>query len=252
MSYDQIAHLYDEYLQLDFDFDFFTDAARSAEGPVLELMCGTGRLSLPLLKSGIHLTCVDASAGMLEKLKDKAKPFGAQCRIVHENVCDMDLGMRFPLIILPFHSFTEILEPERRIQALRNFRNHLLPDGRLIITLHNPEIRLKHVTGEKYLVLMKKTDSNHVIKLWLEETRLTGRQIVEATEYFEEYDINGKLTKTTKWIIRYAVVDYAEFNQMAETCGFRQKALYGDYSRGAFQEDSSPVIISVLTINAKK
>jgi len=43
MDYDRVAHLYDAYVQTELDIPFFLDEARKARGPVLELMCSTGR-----------------------------------------------------------------------------------------------------------------------------------------------------------------------------------------------------------------
>ena len=44
-----------------------------ATGDVLELMSGTGRVSLPLLRAAVPLTCVDYSAEMLRVLSQRLK-----------------------------------------------------------------------------------------------------------------------------------------------------------------------------------
>ncbi len=79
---DSVAALYDAYVTADLDVAFFSDEARRAGGPVLELMSGTGRLSIPLMEAGAELTCVDRSRGMLDVLSKKlaardAQPGGA-------------------------------------------------------------------------------------------------------------------------------------------------------------------------------
>ena len=53
---------------LDADIPFFREMCADATGDVLELMSGTGRVSLPLLRAGVTLTCVDYSAEMLRVL----------------------------------------------------------------------------------------------------------------------------------------------------------------------------------------
>jgi SAM-dependent methyltransferase len=72
-DYDYIADLYDTYVPAAFDIPFFVDEARKSPGDVLELMSGTGRVSIPLLEAGIKLTCVDISAGLNAVLSDKLK-----------------------------------------------------------------------------------------------------------------------------------------------------------------------------------
>ena len=47
MNYAHVAALYDAAIQVDFDLPFYLEQARGLSGPILELMCGTGRVSLP-------------------------------------------------------------------------------------------------------------------------------------------------------------------------------------------------------------
>jgi 2-polyprenyl-3-methyl-5-hydroxy-6-metoxy-1,4-benzoquinol methylase len=59
-----IADLYDVYVTTTVDVPFFLEELKTTSGPVLELMAGTGRLSLPLAEAGARLTCVDISGLM--------------------------------------------------------------------------------------------------------------------------------------------------------------------------------------------
>ncbi len=49
------------------DVPFWRRVAIGAGGPVLELGCGTGRVSLPLARAGVNLVGVDRSAPMLAR-----------------------------------------------------------------------------------------------------------------------------------------------------------------------------------------
>src|SRR3989442_4819672 len=53
------------------DVPFWRRIARGADGRVLELGCGTGRVSLPLAKAGVDLLGVDRSARMLDRAQRK-------------------------------------------------------------------------------------------------------------------------------------------------------------------------------------
>ena len=70
-NYDLIADLYDVYVPATYDIDFFTSEAGKLSGDVLELMSGTGRVSIPLIKAGVKLTCLDSSAALNTILKNK-------------------------------------------------------------------------------------------------------------------------------------------------------------------------------------
>ena len=53
------------------DRDFYLDLATEYNGPILELGCGTGRITLPLGRQGLDVTGVDASLSMLAVLRKK-------------------------------------------------------------------------------------------------------------------------------------------------------------------------------------
>lgn len=75
-NYDYVADLYDVYVPATFDIDFFLKETGQTSGEVLELMSGTGRVSIPLLEAGVKLTCVDLSARSNEILEKKLKQLG--------------------------------------------------------------------------------------------------------------------------------------------------------------------------------
>jgi len=70
IDYDTVAEFYDLYAAATYDHEFILARVSSATR-VLELMSGTGRLSIPLVRAGAVLTCVDLSRGMLDVLQRK-------------------------------------------------------------------------------------------------------------------------------------------------------------------------------------
>ena len=59
IPFDSVADLYDSYVCVDFNIPFWLNELGQREGRVLELTSGIGRVSLPLLRVGVNLTCVD-------------------------------------------------------------------------------------------------------------------------------------------------------------------------------------------------
>ena len=57
IQFNKVADLYDYYVNVDFDIDFFMQESKNTKGKVLELTSGTGRISIPLLKKGISVIC---------------------------------------------------------------------------------------------------------------------------------------------------------------------------------------------------
>ena len=62
------------------DIGFFVDMAQRSGGPVLELGCGTGRVLIPIAKSGIEIVGLDASPQMLSACREKLLKESANVR----------------------------------------------------------------------------------------------------------------------------------------------------------------------------
>src|SRR5919112_6745913 len=63
IDYDRVADVYDLYVTSDLDVGFYVEEATKVQGKVLELMCGTGRVSIPLLEAGVGFTRGGGSQG---------------------------------------------------------------------------------------------------------------------------------------------------------------------------------------------
>jgi SAM-dependent methyltransferase len=103
-------------------------AAVPAGSSVLELGCGTGRISAALAELGHRVVGVDASAEML-----------ARCRgieTVRSLIQDLDLEERFEVVLLPSHLINA--GEERRTNFLEACSRHLAPDGVVVVQRHRP------------------------------------------------------------------------------------------------------------------
>ncbi len=243
-----VANLYDSYVTVTDDIPFFVQEATSADGPVLELMVGTGRVSIPLAKAGVDLTCVDLSEPMLAKLNEKLTEDGLTATVVQANVTELALPRSdFALALLPFQSFAELTDPSAQRNALTNVANHLRPGGRFICTHHNAAIRAKMIDGVLRLRgEFQESGGNRTIRLSTCEQRVDGGAIVNALQTFEIFNVDGQLEDKRQFEVTYRLVDVEELRVMAEAAGFRVRDLYGDYQRGPFWTEESAYAIWVL------
>ena len=248
MNYEQIAEIYDVYANADFDYDFFRQEARQSPGPVLELMSGTGRLSIPLIEAGVSLTCIDSSPAMLHIFRKKLATRNLAATLIAMDVCELSLGRSFPLIILPFHSFSEITDTVLQRQALKKIREHLDSNGRFICTLHNPPVRLKTVDGSKKLLGEFPMGSlvGGKLRLLSMESFDPVTMLVTGRQFYEKYDAAGRLQATKVVDLRFYMHTVTSFGRLVSETGFRIGALYGDYDRTDFEPERSPVMIWIL------
>jgi ubiquinone/menaquinone biosynthesis C-methylase UbiE len=75
---------------------FYAALAQETGGPVLEIACGTGRVSIPIARLGLAVTGLDIVPGMLARARSKSA--GLPMRWVEGDARSFDLGERFRLI----------------------------------------------------------------------------------------------------------------------------------------------------------
>ena len=245
-NYDYIADLYDIYVPATFDIDFFLAETKKASGEVLELMSGTGRVSIPLLEAGVKLTCVDLSAELNAVFENKLRQMGLKADVYQMDVCELDLHKKFEMVIIPFHSFAHITSPDDQQKALDRIRQHLSPGGTFICTLGNPKLRQKAVDGQLRLFRKYPLPDDGTLLLWISEKFSSDdSQVVEAMQFYEEYDAKGVLRSKRLLELHFRLSTKDEFEGLAKAAGFKVKAFYGDYEYSEFEEDS-PFMIWVL------
>jgi SAM-dependent methyltransferase len=243
IDYDGIAQLYDAYVTVAFDVPFFTAECRSATGPVLELMAGTGRLSLPLVEAGADLTCVDRAAGMLAVLAKKLDDRGLRAEIHCCDVCSLRLPPRFGLAILPLNSFTEIVGDGRQRAALSAVFASLLPGGRFICTLHNPAVRRAEVDGTVRVMGRFPFEDGSLV---VSASEHGGQPVVSRLQFFEYFRADGSLAWSRLLPMEFELIERRAFEGMAVGAGFRPAELYGSWERVPFDPVASSQMIWVL------
>ena len=109
-AYDLIAEYYDFDMGMNApknDVEFYVNWAAGRFGPVLELGCGTGRITLPMVQAGCTVLGIDLSIPMLRQLKTKAEFILSSEELSRLSLCCMDmrqlaLDASFSLIICPY------------------------------------------------------------------------------------------------------------------------------------------------------
>ena len=246
MDYGKVAHLYDLYADTALDVPFFLEQARRAAGPVLELMSGTGRVSLPLIEAGVDLCCVDASPEMLAVLRRKLAERHLSAEVHEADVTRLALGRKFDLAFIPFHSFSEILDEPSQIAALRAVAAHLTAGGRFICTLHNPAHRIKTEDGRLRLLAESAMDGGDRLLLWGAGAFDPASRTVSGKQLDEIYGPAGLMRSRMVLDVRFALLGRTDFERLAGEAGLAPQALDGDYDCGAFAEGRSPFMIFEL------
>jgi SAM-dependent methyltransferase len=134
------------------DLPFYSEEAKRARGPVLELACGTGRLTIPIAQSGVAITGLDQSASMLTYARTKAERTGVRIDWIEADCRHFELGHKFPLIFMAFNSMQHLHDHASLAALFGNVKKHLAEGGRFIFDVFNPSIEiLSRDLGHRYV-----------------------------------------------------------------------------------------------------
>ena len=136
----------DEYLHPDLydlenpDFEpdglMFLDYARQTGGPLLDIGCGTGRMTIPLAQHGLDVTGVELFPAMLERAKAKAGDLPIHW--VEGDARNFHLGRTFGLILEGGCVFMHMLTRADQEAYLARVVEHLAPHGRFVVSIFFP------------------------------------------------------------------------------------------------------------------
>jgi SAM-dependent methyltransferase len=235
--YDAVAEVRIAGSSVGGDVEFFRASARRTGGPILDVGCGTGRVSIPLAADGWEVVGLDRSAPMLalaERRRAAASAeVAARFAFVEADMADFNLARTFALIVVPFRVFQFLLTPETQRSGLAALRRHLAPGGELVLDLFDPRLDLclpdvPPPAGNSDLVKHPGT-GNDVRVERLERVNDPVRQVFAETWESTEVDAAGRVlrsireTLSLRWTYRW------EMRHLLELSGFEVVAELGDF-----------------------
>lgn len=161
---------------------------------ILELCCGTGRLTIPLAKEGRNITGVDYTASMLTEAKAKAAQEDLSIEFIEADMRNFELQEKFDFIFIPFNSVHHLYKNEDVAQAFTAVKKHLKKDGVFIFDCFNPNLQfiVESEKGEKEIANYKTDDGRSV--LIKENMRYESSTQINRIEW--HYFIDGNFHST--------------------------------------------------------
>ena len=248
----ELAALYDAVYANGADIAFWQVMAAAVSDGLLELGCGTGRVLLPLARASHEITGLDLAAHMLARCRAKLQAESPEVRdlvtLLEADMTSFDLDRRFAQIYCAFGTFHHLRTVEQQLACLARCRHHLLPRGTLILDLINPDPAPSSVngdvpaTGETTAGVVDWTDGRR-IRSWA--TMLDYHRSLQCNDCevtYEIIEVDGTTRRLTETFPMRLVYRY-ELEHLLARCGFRIVALYGDYDRSPFSDESLGLIV---------
>jgi ubiquinone/menaquinone biosynthesis C-methylase UbiE len=245
--YDSWAAIYDSvYSYVQEDIPFYLNEAIASKGPVLELGCGTGRVTIPIAEAGVPITGLDFSEAMLDVARKKTESISNKdhVRLALGDMTDFDLEEKFALIIIPFRGFQALLSVEDEISALDSIKRHLAPGGKLIFNIFVPDVEMLvqpfDVTYHFRDVFDPKSGIQYV--LWNQTDFDSYRQVMNIRTTIEELDDDSVVVRKMYRDFQLRNVFRWEMHHLLNSSGFHVEELFGDFDGSEFDEASTEMI----------
>jgi ubiquinone/menaquinone biosynthesis C-methylase UbiE len=212
------------------DVAFWRRAASKANGPVLELGCGTGRVSLPLARAGVNLVGIDRSAPMLERarkriLKSSNPKLLKSLDLVRGDIraLPFDAGA-FRMVLAPYGILQSLIRPKDLTATLASVARVLPAGGTFGIDLvpdvpkwreYENRVQLRGRAGGAQLTLV-------------ESVRQDPKRHLTTFEqtYIER---RGSKTREHRFDLTFRTLSVRQMTRQLEGAGFRVDAVLGDY-----------------------
>lgn len=246
--YTNIAEYYDledEEFNND-DIEFYLNYANKVKGDILELGCGTGRVSLLLAEKGYNVTSLDLSNEMLKQFEKKIvkkRYLNERIKIVHSNMSDFNLNKKFNLIIAPGRAFQAICDKQDAKKALHCIYDHLKQDGLFILDLFNPNSFLNEEYCFEPIIVYEKKYNDRKITMRYKCSKVDKfEQLVYSRYTIIDESKNIKRELFDDNVLRYYYIE--DICRVLKSCGFNVIETYGWFDRSPLENNREIIIVA--------
>lgn len=237
-SYDAIASIYDEDMGRNTDtrdVEFYVTRTGDRDGSVLELGCGTGRVTLPLVRAGRTVTGIDSSQPMLEKLREKAQATLSpeernRLGWTRARMEDFSFETPFSYVICPYSAFTYLVDPADRAQALANVRRHLARGGEFLLDVFVPDPGLREMPDDHVYTDYDRVlgDGSRLTRTkTIRQDRAARVNVIRRT--YSRFDGDGTLLEQFTTQDRIRTYEPPELRAVLEDAGFVIRSFAPDF-----------------------
>lgn len=162
------------------EVDFYASFIEQNPGRVLEAMCGSGRLLIPLMQRGYVVDGVDNSAIMLERCRERAEALQVNPELYEQSLEALQLPHVYSVVTIAVASFQLIIKEEDALKALQKLHDHMQTGGQLLIDIFIPDIN-----ADPYNVRIAKLDERSSIRLTTRYVFYPEEQRADAFSLYE-------------------------------------------------------------------
>ena len=229
-AYDAFAPIYDEWAShMTEDVQFYVDLAREADGPLVELAVGNGRVAIPVAReTGRRVVGIDSSTAMLAQARERAVAAGVGLELREGDMRDLELDEPAALIYCPFRSLLHLPTwPDKR-RVFERVAESLRPGGRFAWNAFafNP-----HIAAMNDGRAARHGDGT----IWEYVEHAPADNRIDVTAFVGQPGAEPR-TVSLWWATR------SEWEGLIDVAGLEREAVYGWFDRRPLEDDSSEFV----------
>lgn len=234
------AAFYDqEFATRNHDIPFFVRHGKRANGPVLEVACGTGRITLPMARESIDITGLDVSRPMLELAARKAHAEQLTVTWLEQDCRDIRVDQTFAMIFSATNAMQHLQDVDSVQAFLGSVRRALHPDGVFVLDVFHPDIsKLLRPASQRYLHKLMLDDQGRELRVEVASHYEASGQVL----VFELFYMCGAQCLRTKHV-RMRCFFPEELLALCRLGGLEVVRRYGDYDEQPFSATSPKQIL---------
>ena len=220
---------------------------QNKDARILELCCGTGRLTIPIARDGYDISGVDYTSSMLDQAKTKASEAGLEIRFIEADIRTLHLQEKYDLIFIPFNSIHHLYTNEDLFKVFSVVKTHLKDGGLFLFDCFNPNIQYIVEGGKEQKEIAAYTTGDGREVLIKQTMRYENKTQINRIEW--HYFINGEFNSTQNLDMRMFFPQ--ELDSYLKWNGFHMIHKYGGFEEEAFNDYSEKQIFVCQLITTK-
>lgn len=220
------------------DAEFYAELISERPARVLELMCGSGRVLVPLLRQGIIVDGTDSSSEMLARCKSNALAGGLKPELYKQYVHELNLPNRYSTIVLAYSSFALLTDRSEALESLRRIHAHLDDDGQFLLDMTIPWVQAGFISGAWQLSRQGVLPDGRQIQVSRAATVEYLNQIETVQVRYDVYE-HGRLVETLLTPMKMRFYGMHELILLLEKAGFSNIQTFGNFQQREAQEGDS-------------
>lgn len=229
MSWDEgFAERYDEWsAPMTADVAFYVELAAQADGPLVELAVGSGRVAIPVARAtGRRVIGIDSSPSMLAQARERAAAAGVDLDLRHQDMRDLTLAEPAGLIYCPFRALLHLPGWADRRRTFERVAGALRPGGRFAWNA----FAFDHQIAAQADGTHRDEPVPHRLRYAVGDNRV-------------DLTLDGAGTSSLWWATKN------EWLGLIDVAGLEVEALYGGFAREPFTEDSREYVFVTRLYN---